>query len=398
MRVLYLITGAELGGAQMHILDLLRGFANVVDPAVGVGQEGYFTAAVRKLGIPCYVVKDLVRPIAPVKDLRALLQVSRLIRHVRADLVHVHTSKAGVLGRLAAKAVGVPSVFTAHTWCFAEGTSWKWRLAGVPAERLAGMVGHAVINVSGANHDLALRNRVCSSKRMVTILNGIPDTPHRAAPDARGVPLVVMVARCMPQKDHSLLMRALAKLSHPAKVRFVGDGPLMPDLKAEARSLMVHDRVDFLGERSDIARVLADASIFALATKWEGFPLSILEGMRAGLPVVASDVGGVAEAVADGETGYLVGCGDTEGFRDRLAALVSNPQLRRRMGQQARRHYEERFRLSRMLDQTYAVYQAAVSGKPVHGQLSGVSGPFNTISAAPLYASEKRFSRQASNL
>jgi glycosyltransferase involved in cell wall biosynthesis len=370
MRVLYLITGAELGGAQRHVLDLLQGFENVVEPAVCVGQEGYFTAAVRKLGIPCHVVGDLVRPMSPTRDLRALLQISRLIRHVGPDLMHAHTSKAGVIGRLAAKATGVPSVFTAHTWCFAEGTSWRWSLAGVPAERLAGMVGNAVINVSGANRDLALRNRVCSSHRMVTILNGIPDTPHRAAPDTRGALSMVMVARCAPQKDHSLLLRALAKLGHSAKVRFVGDGPLMADLKAEAQSLMVQNQVEFLGERSDVARILAAASIFVLATKWEGFPLSILEAMRAGLPVVASNVGGVSEAVADGETGFLVERGDTEGFRDRLASLVADPRLRHRMGQQARRHYEERFMLGRMLDQTYAVYQAVVSGRLVHGRLS----------------------------
>ena len=398
MRVLYLITGAELGGAQVHILDLLRGFENVVEPVVGVGQEGYFTEAVRKLGVPCFVVRDLVRPMAPLKDLRALLDVSRLIRRVRADLVHVHTSKAGIIGRLAARAARVPSVFTAHTWCFAEGTSWHWRLAGVPAERLAGMAGNAVINVSGANRDLALRNRVCSSQRMVTILNGIPDTPHRATPDARGVPAIVMVARFMPQKDHGLLLRALANLGHPAKLRFVGDGPLMPAVQAEAHRLRVQDQVEFLGERPGTARMLANGNIFALATKWEGFPLSILEAMRAGLPVVASNVGGVAEAVVDGETGFLVECGDTAGFRDRLASLVTDSRLRRRMGRQARLRYEERFMLSRMLEQTYAVYQAVVAGRLPHDQLSGTSAKLERTGALPLYATGKRLSRQTSNL
>jgi glycosyltransferase involved in cell wall biosynthesis len=370
MRILYLVTRADLGGAQMHVLDLLRGFENTVQPVVGVGEEGYFTAAVRKLGVPCYIVKGLVHPIAPLKDARAVLETSRLIRHVRADLVHAHTSKAGVIGRVAAKAAGVPSVFTAHTWCFAEGTSWKWRLAGLPAERLAAVLGTAIINVSEANRDLALWNRVCGSKRMVTIHNGICDTRHRARPDSPGVPSIVMVARCAKQKDHSLVLRALSRLDHPAKVQFAGDGPLLPALKAEAERLRIADKVEFLGERPDIAKILAGAHIFALASKWEGFPLSILEAMRAGLPVVASQVGGVSEAVVDGDTGFLVECGDADGFRRRLAALLSDPRLRRRMGEQGRLHYEERFTLTRMLDQTYAVYQGALSGRPVQRELS----------------------------
>ena len=133
MRVLYLVTRADLGGAQVHILDLLRGLHNEVDAAVGVGETGFFTDAVRDLGVPYYVIPDLVHPMSPVRDCRALGQVTQLIRRLSPDVVHSHTSKAGVIGRLAARAAGVPSVFTAHTWCFAEGTSWKWRLFGIPA-------------------------------------------------------------------------------------------------------------------------------------------------------------------------------------------------------------------------------------------------------------------------
>ena len=380
IRVLYLVTRADLGGAQIHILDLLRGLQHVIEPMVGVGEEGYFTEEVRKLGVPFYVVRDLVHPIAPLHDVRALLAISRLIRHARPNIVHAHTSKAGVVGRLAARAAGTPSVFTAHTWCFAEGTSWKWRLAGVPAERLAGMMSSAVINVSEANRDLALWNRVCSAKRMVTIRNGICDTRERARPESAGVPRIVMVARCAKQKDHSLLLRALASIDRSATVQFVGDGPLAHSLKSEAERLDVAGKVEFLGDRPDVAAILARAHIFALASKWEGFPLSILEAMRAGLPVVASHVGGVAEAVVHGETGFLVECGDVETFGKRLSVLLDAPQLRLQMGQQGRLCFEQRFTLRRMLNETLSVYQQVLNGRFVRREPSPSNSPSGQFS------------------
>src|SRR5690349_7161388 len=106
MRILYLVTKADLGGAQVHILDLLRGFKDALDPVVATGENGYFTDAVAQLGIRCHVVPNLVHPISPVKDCRAVLDIAALIRAVQPDLVHTHTSKAGVIGRLAARAVG----------------------------------------------------------------------------------------------------------------------------------------------------------------------------------------------------------------------------------------------------------------------------------------------------
>src|SRR5579862_4716650 len=160
MRVLYLVTKSDLGGAQVHILDLLHGFQNILDPVVAAGEEGYFTEAVRKLRVPCHILRNLVHEMNPVRDCKALAETARLIRSSGADLVHTHTSKAGVIGRLAARAAGVPSIFTAHTWCFAEGTSWKWRLAGIPAERLAGWCSSAIINVSDANRELAQRHGI----------------------------------------------------------------------------------------------------------------------------------------------------------------------------------------------------------------------------------------------
>ena len=119
MRILYLITRADLGGAQVHLLDLLKGLRDSIDATVAVGEEGFFTDAVRDLGIKCRVIPHLVQPISPRQDVRALFRLVQLIRELKLDLIHAHTSKAGAIGRFAARIARVPSVFTAHTWCFA---------------------------------------------------------------------------------------------------------------------------------------------------------------------------------------------------------------------------------------------------------------------------------------
>src|SRR6516162_6929215 len=100
MRVLYLITRADLGGAQVHLLDLLSGFRGVIDPLVAVGEEGFFTDCVRRLAVPCHIVPHLVHAVSPVNDWRALRETASLIRSINPDVVHAHTSKAGVIGRM----------------------------------------------------------------------------------------------------------------------------------------------------------------------------------------------------------------------------------------------------------------------------------------------------------
>jgi glycosyltransferase involved in cell wall biosynthesis len=362
MRVLYLITRADLGGAQVHLLDLLAGFRNRLDPVVAVGEEGFFTDSVRRLGVSCHIVPHLVHAVSPVNDWRAFREVATLIQAINPNVVHAHTSKAGVIGRMAAWWSGKPSVFTAHTWCFAEGTSWKWRVVGIPSEKLAGRVGSAIINVSDANRRLAIERRIGRPGRVLRIWNGIADVSQRAQPSAPGPPTIVMVARFAPQKNHALLLRAVAGIDRPLRVLFVGDGPTEPALQDEARQLGIEDRVHFLGSRMDIPDILASAHVFALPSNWEGFPLSILEAMRAGLPVIASDVGGVSEAVADGSTGFLAGPSDLDTFRDRLLSLVETPALRERMGRAGRERYEANFTVERMLNRTLTVYRAAASG------------------------------------
>lgn len=358
MKLLLIITRGELGGGQRHVVDLLAGLKQEYDLEVATGEDGYLVESARALGVPVHLVPHLVMPISPYKDIRALLELSRLIAKVQPDLVHAHTSKAGVLGRAAARLNGVPCLFTAHTWCFAEGTAWKWKAIGIPLERLAARWSGAIINVSDANRQLALKNGIAPAGKLITIHNGIPDTTRRAVPGRAGIPTIVMIARFAPQKAQADLLRAVQGIEEPFRVVFIGDGPTRSAHEELASQLGIRDRVDFLGVRRDIERLLSSAHIFALPSNWEGFPLTILEGMRAGLPVVASNVGGVAEAIVDGKTGFLVPAGSITEFRSRLRQLISDPTLRASLGSAGRARYEAEFTVRAMLRKTVVVYQA----------------------------------------
>jgi glycosyltransferase involved in cell wall biosynthesis len=360
MKILYLITRAEMGGAQVHVADLVDAMKQRAEVVVATGEHGYLTDYCRKTDVPFHVLKHLQQPIGLWRDGRALVEIMGLIRDVRPALVHAHTSKAGLIGRLAAALTRTPCVFTAHTWSFAEGISWKQKAIAIPTEYVAGKLCERIITVSESNRGRALKWKIAAPGKLVTVWNGVPDTLLRAQPGRTGIPRIVMVARFAGQKDHMTLVRATAKIPDPYTLTFVGDGPTRSEVEREAGILGISSRVEFVGVRTDTDAILARSDIFALSTRWEGFPLTIIEAMRAGLPVIATDVDGVREAVLDGMTGFLTQKGDLEQLRARLLDLIRDPALRAGIGASGRTRYEANFTFDNMLKKTCEIYQGVV--------------------------------------
>lgn len=357
--VVYVITRAHRGGAQSHVLDLLalRSRARLT---VVAGEEDVLLAEARARGVDTRVVPELQVPLHPARDLRALLALTRLLRELRPDLVHLHSSKAGLLGRVAARGVGVPAVFTAHGWAFTEGVSRSRQRLALLAERLVAPWTDRVITVSAYDLALALARRLLPPERVVPIHNGIsPLGPRGSGEDhGPGAPLrAIMVARFSDQKDQPLLIRAAAQVPH-LELWLVGDGERRAEAEALARGLGLAGRVQFLGDRDDVPELLAGADLFCLSTHYEGLPISILEAMRAGLPVLSTRVGGVAEAVLDGETGRLLAPGYLAGWVAALRALAADPRERRRLGEAWRTRFLAGFTAGRMLSATWQVYEA----------------------------------------
>ncbi len=224
MKILYVITRSERGGAQIHLLDLLKNLPSRCSPILATGEGGYLEEEAERLGVPVHRIPHLRQPISPVNDLLAFLEIAALITAESPDLIHAHTSKAGLLARVAGWFTGTPTVFTAHTWSFADGISWLQRRISIPMERFAGRIGSKVITVSRANEGIAVRERITGRENLQTIWNGIPDTDRQAKPGVAEIPKILMVARFAPQKDQMSLVQALSGIDLPWRLAFVGDG------------------------------------------------------------------------------------------------------------------------------------------------------------------------------
>ncbi|HLH40249.1 MAG TPA: glycosyltransferase family 4 protein [Bryobacteraceae bacterium] len=360
MHVVYLITrGDAVGGATIHVRDLARVLIRSGNRAtVLAGGAGEAYQEFQRHGIPCEVIPALRRSIHPLRDAAALVRIVAALRRLRPDLVSAHTAKAGLLGRVAAKIAGVPCLFTAHGWSIGDRVSRAGGLIFTLAERLAAPLAARIVNVCQAEQDLAARRGIGPMDRFEVIHNGVHDVPPdlRAHPETEP-PHLITVARFEPPKDQALQLEALSRLRDiPWSLEFIGAGPLLEQAKRRAWRLGLENRVLFSGSSTNVAERLSQAQLFVLSSRSEGFPRGILEAMRAGLPVVATDVGGVAEAVIP-ETGLLVPRGDAGALAGALRRLIADPDLRARMGRAARARYQRHFTFSMTCAKTFDLYQ-----------------------------------------
>ncbi|MEX1367242.1 MAG: glycosyltransferase family 4 protein [Nannocystaceae bacterium] len=370
LRIAFVITRSDaVGGAQIHVRDLAGALVDRGhEVCVWVGGRGPFLQVLRDRGITARSLDAMVSPIEPRTDLRGLLELRRQLRDFGPDLVTLHSSKAGVLGRLAGLGLGAPVLYTAHGWPFVEGVPRHSAAIYRVVERGLAPLATRIIAVSEHDRGLAERARV-GPGRVVRVHNGVRDVPSvlRARPDEGPVRLAV-VARLDVPKDPFTLLRALDGLRDRAwTLEWIGDGPRRERAQRLASSLGLDGRCRFVGARSDVAQRLAGASVLVLPTDREGLPLCVIEAMRAGLPVVGSAVGGIPELVVDGTTGRLVPPRDPASLSRALAHLLDDPAARARMGKAGRQRYEAHFSFEHQLEGTLAVYRDVLTPRR-HGR------------------------------
>lgn len=362
IKIVYLITRSDtIGGAHVHVRDLAEAMsARGHTVTVVVGGRGPYVNHLSERGLTVVPLSALTREIAPISDAIAVKQIRRALSALRPDLVSMHSSKAGVLGRLGSLGMDIPRIFTAHGWSFAEGVHPIRRVLFGSIESLCSALADTIVTVSYHDRRMAQKWHVGARRKHVTIHNGVHDVPGaRVAEPSRHPPRIVSVARLDDQKNHALLIGALAKLAHLEwTLDLIGDGPKEIELQDLVAAENLQDRIRFLGLRWDVPQQLADAQLFALISNWEGLPRSIIEAMRAGLPSVASDVGGVRELVDDPRTGHLVARGDLEGLVKILEGLLTHPRARLAMGAAARKLYERHFTFERLLEETMDLYES----------------------------------------
>lgn len=364
MKILFVLTRAdEWGGAQVHIRDLSQALKrDGHDVVVAGGEAGHSAIHLEENGIRFIRLRRLVRSIRPFNDMAAVFELLQVLRTERPDVVSLHSSKAGIAGRIAARLASVPVLFTAHGWAFTEGVGELSRRLYKSIERCMAPLASRIITVSEYDRRLALDASVGKPEKLVTVHNGMPNLEQCAVErDDQHLVRIIMVARFAAPKDQAQLLEALSGLKGETwQLEFIGDGEFREQCEQQAHSFWLGEQVIFSGQVDDVAGHLRRSDVFVLATNWEGLPRSIIEAMRASLPVVATDVGGISEQVLDGETGYLVPRGDTAALSECLRSLIQNPERRQAMSRASRERYESEFTFERMYEKTLSIYKEVI--------------------------------------
>jgi glycosyltransferase involved in cell wall biosynthesis len=363
MKILYIITRAERGGAPRHIVDLMEAFSNTYEISLMIGETGYVTEKAKILKIPVFINRFLKRNISIIDDINAILEAVRIIKKVKPTFIHAHTFKAGLIARISGFITKTPVIYTPHGWNFAPRAPFLWKIFIPNVEKILAIFTKRIICVSNYELNLAKSNKICNLDKIKVIKNGIKNEDVRAKPNFTiGNTKIAMVARFIEPKTQNILIKAMIALPSETELILVGDGPLLNSMVHLVNGLDLGNRVSFLGSRSDIYDILKECHIFVLSTDWEGLPLTILEAMCLGLPIIASNVGGISEAIDHEITGFLFPPNDIDTLQYQLIRLIENPLLRAEMGNLGRIKFEKQFMFPKQLDETRHVYEKIIKG------------------------------------
>ncbi|MHC4828763.1 MAG: glycosyltransferase [Planctomycetota bacterium] len=381
IRVARIITRLNIGGPARHVaalagLDRL-GFATTLIAGAEGEREGSLRELSVEAGLQPELCPGLGRRISPGSDARALLGLIQRLRACRPHIVHTHTAKAGALGRVAARLAGVPHVIhTFHGHVFEGYFSKEVSEAVRITERALSCLTSRVIAISPRiARDITRKFRVCPSSRVRCIPLGLDLEPFADLSDRRGAlrdelglsasaPLLGWVGRVAPIKRPLFMLRAFERVlatRNDAHLVFVGDGPLLPEVTRAILARGLERRVHALGFRKDLRTIYADLDVFCLTSANEGTPVALIEALSAGIPAVATRVGGVPD-VTEGSEATLVDPHSSSAFGDALLSWLSlDPTERSRRGELGR-PTANRFRVDALCENMAALYRSLLRG------------------------------------
>ena len=375
-KILYLITQSEWGGAQRYIFDLATSlpkdrYSAVV--AAGLDEEkasqshNLFTKLDEK-SIKSYGLNNLVREINPLKDLKAYFEIKKLLKEIKPDILHLNSSKAGVIGAMAGRRAGIKKIiYTVHGFVFNEPLpTWK-KLFYLWAEKFSARYKDQLICVSEFDRQTGIHKNIAPADKFITVHNGLNPVEFMTKAEARSqlnLPaekkIIGTLAHFYPTKNLKSLIQAaniVIKKYPETTFAIIGDGQLRPELEAEISGLQLNKKIVLLGEKPQAYRYLTAFDIYACSSIKEGLPYSIIEAMQAGLPVVSSKVGGIPEIITDEQNGLLVNPGDPDDLAKAIINILEDEKLAQKLSQQARTDLLTKFSLTQMVSQTETIYQ-----------------------------------------
>ncbi len=393
VRVCHVITHLDLGGAQDNTLYTVTHLRPPFRPALICGPGGYLDAEARALpGVEVSFVPSLVRPIRPWQDLLCGKRLARLMRRDRPSIVHTHSSKAGIVGRIAARLARVPIiVHSIHGFGFNREQPAALRALLVAAERAVAPLTTHFIAVSRANLEEGQARGIIPRERASLIRSGIRLDAFEEAGARRdehrealreeigrpsGTPVVGMIAPLKPQKaplDFVEMAARVAREYPQASFVLIGDGELRDAVTERAASLGLSDRLHLLGWRRDVPGLLAGLDVMVLTSSWEGLPRVLPEAIATGVPIVATAVDGTTDILEDGVNALVRPVHDPEGAGAVVIRFLKDPVLGSRLAERAQAVLDQ-FDIDGMVRAQEALYRRLLEGRRGREESGVVNG------------------------
>lgn len=363
------ITQAVIGGTLEYIKLF---FTNIdkekFDVELACPSYGPMKDEIEALGFKVYVI-NMQREINLISDFKAYKELKALIKQVKPDIVHLHSSKAGVIGRFAAYKNKIPNIYNPHGWSFAMDVSNKKKMAYSLIERICSKYCNYIINISDDEQKLAIKYKISSEEKMKVIYNGIDVNKYKVVYDRKkvlnelNIPedsfVIGMVGRITRQKSPETFVNIAYKLKDKIKNSYfilVGDGELRSEIDELVNKLNISNRVRITGWTNSVNKYISVFNIGMLTSKWEGFGLALTEYMAAQKPVVASDVGGIKNVVINDFNGILVNPKDVNGFCDAIIKIRHDSKIRERYIKNGALIVNKKFNISRVVYEHEKLY------------------------------------------
>lgn len=384
-RVAHIITRMILGGAQENTLYTVQGLLEsghydvilITGPAIG--PEGELIDEARRSGVPLMIIPELRRELNPYYDALSLLRILGCLRRLKPQIIHTHSSKAGILGRLAGRILRIPHiVHTIHGLPFHRYEKMTLNLFYIGLEQVAAKWSSALISVAEAMSEQSLSAGVGTPEQYTTIYSGIDveaflrssverERTRRELGFSDSDIIIGKIARIAPLKGYDYVVNIAPDLFRRfprARMLFVGDGTLRPEIERRIERYHIRDRVVLTGlvPASRIPALISAMDILVHASLREGLARVLPQALVSGKPVVSFDIDGAKEVVIDGVTGYLVEPESEEGLLEAVSKILSLPDLGKSMGEEGKRRFTDRFRKEQMVRKISQLYEELLKG------------------------------------
>lgn len=372
-KILYIVTQSEQGGAQQHIAQLAQNIdKRLFEVHLAAGGNGWLFRFFEKE--KSWYLKNLVRPINPIKDIGAFLELYFLIKKLKPDVVHLHSSKAGIIGALAAKLGGVKKViYTVHGFVFLEPMPTTQTKFYIWAEKISARLKDAIICVSDYDRRIGIEYKIAPKEKFITIYNGIDLERTRFLSKEKAREKIQILAGKESKAFDSLLIGTIANLYHTKGIEYliraakivnknspdalfvvIGEGRERKKLEVEIQKNQLKNFF-LLGALENASQYLAAFDIYVCSSVKEGFPYTLLEAMAAGLPIVSTNIGGIPEMLSDGY-GLMVEAKSEKNIAQAIQELINNPSRAILLGNNAAQRVAENFSMRQFLKKTLALY------------------------------------------